>query len=101
MDPAIPLTLVDYGRSYDLTAKFVVPVFGSRNNNTYFSIAKMLCPRIGLPKHSLRVRIPLPALTILNYCTLKARDLSYVVSIVSNDDSYDRNAARPSTRVYE
>jgi hypothetical protein len=24
MDPAIPLTLVDYGRSYDLTAKFVL-----------------------------------------------------------------------------
>jgi hypothetical protein len=24
MDPAIPLTLVDHGRSYDLTAKFVL-----------------------------------------------------------------------------
>jgi hypothetical protein len=43
----------------------------------------------------------LSVLTILNYYTLNTRDLSYVVSIVSNDDSYDRNAARTCTRVYE
>ena len=45
-----------------IMAKFAVPVAGSGNNNVYFSIAKMLCIGIRLPKYSPRVRIPLPAL---------------------------------------
>jgi hypothetical protein len=38
----------------------------------------------------------------LTYCILNVKDISYVVSIVSNDDSYDRNGGScPHPRVYE